>query len=183
MYSKRSPPTVLAGMELPYMSIPSRCGIAPSTGISRLRRYSSMPGSTCGVAIDRILYCRHLSSGSQSRLAQLEVYESRPHVGAERDQGSSHLRLPSFSRSLYLCNFPVAVYRVFSLLVLVTVVRAGGIGYDQQIADFTRLRRLVAFVHNPGFVARDDLAAGAGTDCPRAVRDEHVQDFGGADCV
>src|SRR5438477_119293 len=37
MYSKRSPPTVPAGMELPYMSIPAKCGIAPSTGISRFR--------------------------------------------------------------------------------------------------------------------------------------------------
>src|SRR6476661_1274464 len=45
MYSKRSPPTVSAGMELPYISIPSSCGIAPSTGISRRRRYSSMLGS------------------------------------------------------------------------------------------------------------------------------------------
>src|SRR5271168_1894523 len=45
MYSKRSPPTLPAGMEFPYMSVRSRCGIAPSTGISRLRRYSSMLGS------------------------------------------------------------------------------------------------------------------------------------------
>src|SRR5271167_3125160 len=51
MYSKRSPPTVSAGMELPYISIPSSCGIAPSTGISRFRKYSSMLGSICGVAI------------------------------------------------------------------------------------------------------------------------------------
>src|SRR5436190_332634 len=51
MYSNRSPPTVPAGMELPYISIPARCGIAPSTGISLLRRYSSMLGSSCGVNI------------------------------------------------------------------------------------------------------------------------------------
>src|SRR6478672_12971098 len=43
MYSNRSPPTVPAGIESPYISIPGRCGIAPSTGISRSRRYSSIP--------------------------------------------------------------------------------------------------------------------------------------------
>src|SRR5689334_625724 len=45
MYSNRSPPTVPAGIESPYISIPGRCGIAPSTGISRSRRYSSIPMS------------------------------------------------------------------------------------------------------------------------------------------
>src|SRR5262249_42576146 len=44
MYSKRSPPTVPAGMELPNISMPGMCGIAPSTGMSRSRRYSSMVG-------------------------------------------------------------------------------------------------------------------------------------------
>src|SRR5882762_10015686 len=45
MYSNRSPPTVPAGMELPYISIPSTCVIVPSTGISRLRIYSSIVGA------------------------------------------------------------------------------------------------------------------------------------------
>src|SRR6267154_4655361 len=51
MYSKRSPPTVPAGIELPHISIPCTWGIAPSTGISRLRRYSSILGALYGVAI------------------------------------------------------------------------------------------------------------------------------------
>src|SRR5258706_9465486 len=51
MYSKRSPPTLPAGIEFPYISILARCGMAPSTGISLLRRYSSILGSI-GVAID-----------------------------------------------------------------------------------------------------------------------------------
>ena len=33
-----------AGMELPYVSMPANYGIAPSTGIRRLRRYSSIVG-------------------------------------------------------------------------------------------------------------------------------------------
>src|SRR5215472_14919845 len=45
MYSKRSPPTVPAGMELPNISIPGICGIASSTGVRRWRRYSSMVGA------------------------------------------------------------------------------------------------------------------------------------------
>src|SRR3981081_3866996 len=60
MYSKRSPPTLPAGMELPYISMPASWGITPSTGINLLRKYSSMPGST-GVAIIRILCCLYLS--------------------------------------------------------------------------------------------------------------------------
>ncbi len=31
-------------MELPYISMPANCGIAPSTGIRRLRRHSSIVG-------------------------------------------------------------------------------------------------------------------------------------------
>ncbi|HTR24524.1 MAG TPA: hypothetical protein VMI10_11120 [Terriglobales bacterium] len=42
MYSKRSPPTVSAGIEFPNMSMPSMRGIAPSTGISLSRKYSSI---------------------------------------------------------------------------------------------------------------------------------------------
>src|SRR5215471_13294379 len=42
MYSKRSPPTVPAGIEFPNISMPGRCGIAPSTGINRSRKYSSI---------------------------------------------------------------------------------------------------------------------------------------------
>src|SRR5271156_5312812 len=42
MYSKRSPPTVPAGIEFPNISMPGMCGIAPSTGINRSRRYSSI---------------------------------------------------------------------------------------------------------------------------------------------
>src|SRR4029077_18522197 len=42
---KRSPPTDSAGIELPYISIPGICGIAPSTGVSRWRRYSSIVGT------------------------------------------------------------------------------------------------------------------------------------------
>src|ERR1039458_9320108 len=41
MYSKRSPPTGPAGMELPYISMLAIWGIAPSTGISLLRRFRS----------------------------------------------------------------------------------------------------------------------------------------------
>src|SRR5215475_4429992 len=51
MYSNRSPPTVPAGMEFPYISISGRCGIVPSTGMSRLRRYSSIAKSVSGAAI------------------------------------------------------------------------------------------------------------------------------------
>src|ERR1700674_81960 len=51
MYSKRSPPTGPAGMELPYISMPTSWGMAPSTGISLLRRYSSIVSSTWGVTI------------------------------------------------------------------------------------------------------------------------------------
>jgi hypothetical protein len=48
-------PTGPAGMELPYISMPASRGMAPSTGISLLRRYSSMVSSTSGVAITTIL--------------------------------------------------------------------------------------------------------------------------------
>src|ERR1035437_778539 len=57
MYSKRSPPTFPAGIELPNISMPSRCGIAPSTGINLLRRYSSILGSACISGISRIPDC------------------------------------------------------------------------------------------------------------------------------
>src|SRR5215468_12178422 len=49
MYSKRSPPTAPAGIEFPNISIPGMCGIAPSTGINRSRRYSSIFGTALGV--------------------------------------------------------------------------------------------------------------------------------------
>src|SRR5713101_6466638 len=52
MYSNKSPPTVPAGMVSPYISIPGRCGIAPSTGISLSRRYSSIPESREDVLIE-----------------------------------------------------------------------------------------------------------------------------------
>src|SRR5450432_206914 len=58
MYSKRSPPTAPAGMELPYMSIPGNRGITPSTGSSRLRRYSSMVTDVGGVSIEGSLFAR-----------------------------------------------------------------------------------------------------------------------------
>src|SRR5580658_3963896 len=51
MYSNRSPPTVPAGMVLPYISIPGRCGMAPSTGISLSRKYASRPESREDVVI------------------------------------------------------------------------------------------------------------------------------------
>src|ERR1700687_4288140 len=57
MYSKRSPPTGPAGMELPYISMPTSWGMAPSTGISLLRRYSSIVSSAWGVTIRTILRC------------------------------------------------------------------------------------------------------------------------------
>src|SRR5579863_2470285 len=44
MYSNRSPPTVPAGIEFPNISMPGMCGMAPSTGINRSRRYSSILG-------------------------------------------------------------------------------------------------------------------------------------------
>src|SRR5580704_17801625 len=46
MYSKRSPSAFAAGIEFPYISIPGRWGIAPSTGFNLLRRYSSRPEET-----------------------------------------------------------------------------------------------------------------------------------------
>src|ERR1700736_6659835 len=52
MYSNKSPPTVPAGMESPYISTPGRCGIAPSTGMSLSRRYSSIPESREDVVIE-----------------------------------------------------------------------------------------------------------------------------------
>src|ERR1700690_357985 len=57
MYSKRSPPTAPAGIESPYISIPGSRGITPSTGSSRLRRYSSMGMVTDvgGVSIEETL--------------------------------------------------------------------------------------------------------------------------------
>src|SRR6185295_5249267 len=102
MYSKRSPPTVLAGMELPYISIPSNCGIAPSTGISLLRRYSSMLGSTCRVAIGRIRYCPQLRPILESA-DTIEVYESRHFHQNRVDPVSSLVRVQSG-----LLPFPVA---------------------------------------------------------------------------
>src|SRR5215470_11941997 len=51
MYSKRSPPTVPAGIEFPNISMPGRCGIAPSTGINRSRRYSSIVEMACVAVI------------------------------------------------------------------------------------------------------------------------------------
>src|ERR1700690_2129654 len=69
MYSKRSPPTVSAGIELPYISIPSSWGIAPSTGISRRRKYSSMLGSTRGVDIHES-ELSSLGSGALAKTAQ-----------------------------------------------------------------------------------------------------------------
>src|SRR5271168_1294884 len=45
MYSKRSPPTVPAGIEFPNISMPGRRGIAPSTGINRSRKYSPIFGT------------------------------------------------------------------------------------------------------------------------------------------
>src|SRR5712692_9800343 len=52
MYSNKSPPTVPAGMESPYISIPARCGIAPSTGMSLSRKYASIPESREDVVIE-----------------------------------------------------------------------------------------------------------------------------------
>ena len=43
------------GMESPYMSMPARWGMVPSTGINRLRRYSSMLGSICGGTVEPML--------------------------------------------------------------------------------------------------------------------------------
>src|SRR5580704_9430925 len=55
MYSNRSPPTVPAGIEFPNISMPGICGIAPSTGIKRSRKYSSMLGTVLIFVIARFL--------------------------------------------------------------------------------------------------------------------------------
>src|SRR6266436_6022791 len=51
MYSKRSPPTVPTGIEFPNISMPGMCGIAPSTGIKRSRKYSSILGTVYAFVI------------------------------------------------------------------------------------------------------------------------------------
>src|ERR1700688_4189151 len=73
MYSKRSPTTSPAGIDLPYISMPASWGIAPSTGISLLRRYSSMPSSTCRFGMSLIPYtgrCAHV----ESAMSTVELY-------------------------------------------------------------------------------------------------------------
>src|ERR1022692_2732588 len=76
MYSKRSPPTGPAGMELPYISIPASWGIAPSTGISLSRRYSSMLSSTCGAAIRRVFIIRLSVHILESAMSTVQLYGS-----------------------------------------------------------------------------------------------------------
>src|ERR1700736_1209240 len=84
MYSNRSPPTVPAGMEFPYISIPGRCGIAPSTGISLLRRYSSILGSLYGVTIKRILRYRDLEVQTRSPFVELKSGLNSYRIGGPR---------------------------------------------------------------------------------------------------
>src|SRR5579872_6980230 len=75
MYSNRSPPTVPAGIEFPNISMPGICGIAPSTGINRSRKYSSMLGtvlifvisgflSRLGESMEKSLLCSGLPQGT-----------------------------------------------------------------------------------------------------------------------
>src|SRR5215471_15006384 len=86
MYSNRSPPTVPAGTEFPYISIPGRCGIAPSTGMSRLRRYSSIAKSVSGAAIRDFRTKLHASA--QDRLRERRscvVFEHRDWTVCRRE--------------------------------------------------------------------------------------------------
>ena len=50
-------------------------------------------------------------------------------------------------------------------------------------ADVAGVRRLIVLIHNPGIETGDDLSARSRANCTRAVRDEHMQDFGRTDRV
>src|SRR5579864_3371754 len=56
MYSNRSPPTVSAGMDFPYMSMPTMLGIVPFTGMRRSRKYWSMVGNVYAFVIKELGY-------------------------------------------------------------------------------------------------------------------------------
>src|SRR5438270_747521 len=106
MYSKRSPPTVPAGMELPYMSIPDRWGIAPSTGISLLRRYSSMPGSICGVTIRASLRPSPLVlifGNSQRTQLNYTDFEGQLGIYGQSNGGGARTADSSRTRSSHVC--------------------------------------------------------------------------------
>src|SRR5262245_48340536 len=73
MYSKRSPPTVPAGIEFPNISMPGMCGIAPSTGINRSRKYSSILETVYAfVIVEEHLPSRDTYNWSRGRLDELQ---------------------------------------------------------------------------------------------------------------
>src|SRR5207245_6527378 len=78
---------------------------------------------------------------------------------------------------------PIALDGPLGLLVLVPVVGTGGIAFDQQVADLAVRHPPIDVVHYPGFVPGHEGPAAARPDLPRAVGDEDVQHFGGADAV
>ena len=78
---------------------------------------------------------------------------------------------------------PVPFDRVLGPLVLVPVVGAGAVAFDQQVADGP-VRYIVArLVDDPRLVSRHELAACARADAAGPIRDEDMEDLGAADPV
>src|SRR6185437_8109204 len=73
---------------------------------------------------------------------------------------------------------PVALESILALFMLVPIAGTDGVALDEQVADFADGNRTAMLVHQAGLAAGNNLAAGAGANCARAVSDEHVQGFG-----
>src|SRR6266446_5938369 len=78
---------------------------------------------------------------------------------------------------------PMALNRVFGLLMLVPVVSTGRVGLNQKIADFTLHNRPVVVVHDSGLEPGNNLSTGARSRSKRYIGDDHMQRFGRADGI
>src|SRR5439155_2334861 len=78
---------------------------------------------------------------------------------------------------------PVPFDRVLGPLVLVPVIGAGAVAFDQQVADGPVRYIIARLVDDPRLVSRHELAACAGADAAGPIRDEDMEDLGTADPV
>src|SRR6266478_3821544 len=78
---------------------------------------------------------------------------------------------------------PMALNRVFGLLMLVPIVSTGRVGLNQKIADFTLHNRPVVVVHDSGLEPGNNLSTGARSRSRRDIGDDHVKCFCRADGI
>ena len=78
---------------------------------------------------------------------------------------------------------PVPLDGALGPLVLVPVVGAGAIAFDQQVVDGAVGDIGPGLIDNPRLVSRHQLSGRARSHPPGSIRDEDVEDFGAADPV